>query len=633
MATSLTLTLKPEDKKHKKLIAMISSRINLAKTSHQERHYKWRKAEETTLGYMPESDVDAARARQRDGGRPAYTTIQMPYSYATLMSAHTYLASTFFARSPIHQYSGRHGETEQQTQALEALIAYQVEVGEFLGPYYIWLYDVLKYGHGIMGEYWDREIIHYGQIVQDEAGNLLQATQEVEGYEGNRVYNVSPYDFMHDPRVPLSQFQRGEFCCSRRRMGWTDIKRREEAGYFMNIDRLKEHMGTDEGSSDGSSQLKRPDFKLELQDDENSKHPAGAVFWEFYAEIIPEEWGLGDNLKHPQKWCFTITEDLGLIVGASPLGYMHGRFPFTIAECEIEGYGIYNRGVPEILEPIQNTMDWLINTHFFNVRAALNNQFILDPSKLVAKDAQSGEPGFIWRLRPEAYGQDISKMFYQVQVRDVTNNHFAELQNMMQIGERTLGVNDQIMGALAQGGRKTATEVRTSSSFGTNRLKTIAEFISATAFAMHSQRLVQTSQQLYDMEGKLRIVGDLAMQAGEGFVNVTPEMIAGFYSFVPVDGTLPVDRMAQATLWKEILASMRNMPPQIAMEYDIGKIFAWTASLGGLKNINRFKIQVVPDEQLAAQAQAGNVVPMRQPALPPPVSASTNMAGIPQTQQ
>lgn len=90
---------------------------------------------------------------------------------------------------------------------------------------------------------------------------------------------------------------------------------------------------------------------------------------------------------------------------------------------------------------------------------------------------------------------------------------------------------------------------------------------------------------------------------------------------MPVDGALPIDRMAQANLWKEILAGLTRMPPQIMQTYDVAKIFAWTASLGGLKNINQFKIQLLPDGQLANQAQAGNVIPMPQRQLPGPATA------------
>lgn len=618
-----TLTINKDTKLHKDLVKKIQSRVRMAMKEHEKQFDRWATAEERTLAYLPETETDKARNDRRKRGEPRYTTIQIPYSYGMLMSAHTYWTSVFFARSPVHQFSGRHGEGEMQVQAMEALISYQVEVGGAMGPYFVWFYDSGKYGHGVLGSYWEVEKLHYGQLVEMN-GSLFQATREVEGFRGNRVYNISPYDFIHDPRVALRDFQKGEFCIVRCPMGWNKIVRRVDAGYFMkeNVNKcLKEHTkSTPKANTHGSDQLERPQFTTELWDDENEKHPAGAVFLEFYVDLIPSEWGVGTT-TFPQKWCFTITEDLELIVGASPLGYVHCQFPIDVLINEIEGYGLYGRGIPEIMEGVQNTVDWLINTHFFNVRASLNNQFIVDPSKLVIKDVQNSGPGFIWRLRPEAYGSDLSKMFYQVPVQDITQSHIADFQQMLSIGERTLGINDQIMGAFNSSGRKTATEVRTTTGFGTNRLKTNTEYMSATGIAPHAQKLVQTSQQLYDAKAKLRRVGSLAQDAGLGFVDVSPETIGGFFDLVPVDGTLPIDRMAQANLWKEILGGLRMMPPEITMGYDWARIFPWIASLGGLKNLTQFRVQMVDDATLAGQAQAGNVVPMpKRSALPGPAS-------------
>lgn len=544
------------------------------------------------------------------------------------MSAHTYWTSVFFARNPVHQFQGRHGEGEQQVQALEALLGYQVEVGEFMGPYYIWMYDIGKYGLGVMGEYWDRKKLHVGQLVEmadpmSGQVSIYQTTQELPGYEGNCIFNVSPWDFLPDPRVAVKRFQDGEFVAVRFRMGWNRVVERIDGGYYLKdqVALLKNRQQVDKARSDASSVLYRPAFDKQLygdKEDANSRHPAGLIGYEFYVTLIPSEWGVG-NTDYPQKWCFTIDDEFDTIIGGTPLPNYHCKYPYTVGEMEVEGYGLYSRGVPEIMEPIQNTVDWLINTHFFNVRAALNNQFIVDPSKLVVKDVQNSGPGFIWRLRPEAYGTDISKIFTQVQVQDITRSHLSDFQTMLGIGERTLGVNDQIMGSLNTGSaRKTATEVRTTTGFGVNRQKTITEYVSATGFAPHAQRLIQNSQQFYNVEAKLRRVGDLALEAGQKFLMVTPDDIMGFYDYVPVDGTMPIDRMAQANLWKEIMANVRNMPPQVAMGYDWARIFAWAAVLGGLKNIQQFKVQMVSDATLQGQAQAGNVVPLRPPGLPPP---------------
>lgn len=600
----------------------------------------WRKAEEKTLAYLPEQEADRVRRTRRDNaGKPTYTTIMLPYSYALLMSAHTYWTSVFFGRSPIHQYSGRHGESEMQIQALEALVDYQVEVGRLLGPYYIWLYDAGKYGVGIMGEYWDIEKIAYGQLVEmpDEATGLpilMQSTVELTGYTGNKNYNVNPFDFWRDPRVTMKNYQSGEFCVVLKRLLWNDVQRRASGGFYTNLDKLKQH-ATHRYGDNNSAQLKRPNWAtthLNIDHDPDgrnaeAKHPAAVFAYEFYVDLIPKDWGVGPE-SFPQKWCFTITEDFGLLLGATPLGTMHGKFPFSIAEPEVEGYAAESRGIPEIVAPLQNTMDWLVNSHFYNVRAALNNQFIIDPSKLVLKDVEAGEPGFIWRLRPEAFGTDIRGIFTQVPVTDVTRTNMQDLQQMFGLGERTLGINDQIMGVLNTGGRKTATEVRTAAGFGTNRLKTNTEYMSAMAFSHHSQKLVQNSQQFYDAQMKLKIVGDLALAAGPGFVNVTPDMIMGFFNFVTVDGTLPVDRTAQANLWKDIMSNLRMMPPTVAMGFDWVKIFTWVGSLAGLKNINQFKIQVLPQgADMTNPVAAGNVIPMPGAAGPPPGANSSTVSG------
>ena len=634
-----TLRLKKDTPLHRKLASMIQSRVMLAKKDRTEQESIWRKAEERTLAYIPESDVDAVRRNKRDNsGKQSYTTIMLPYSYALLMSAHTYWTSVFFGRTPIHQYSGRHGETEMQVQAIEALVDYQVEVGRLLGPYYVWLYDAGKYGCGILGEYWDVEKIAYGQLaempdpVTGEIG-LYQATVELQGYSGNKAYNVNPFDFWRDPRVSMKNFQQGEFCFVLKRMLWNDVMRRAGT-YYTNLDELKKH-ATTRHPDDNSSQLKRPDWgtaSLNADHDPegknpDAKHPAAVFAFEFYVDLVPRDWGVGPE-SFPQKWCFTITEDFGLIIGASPLGFMHAKFPFSIMESEVEGYSAESRGIPEIVAPLQNTMDWLVNSHFYNVRAALNNQFIVDPSKLVLKDVEAGEPGFIWRLRPEAFGTDIRTMFHQVPVTDVTRSNMQDLQQMFNLGERTLGINDQIMGVLNTGGRKTATEVRTAAGFGTNRLKTNTEYMSAMGFSPHSQKIVQNSQQFYDAEMKLKIVGDLAMAAGPGFLSVTPDTIMGFFNFVPVDGTLPVDRTAQANLWKDMMSNLRMMPPQVAMGFDWVKIFTWVGSLAGLKNINQFKVQVMPPGMdMTNQVGAGNVIPMPGAVGPPPGANSSTVSG------
>ncbi|MCH8059337.1 MAG: hypothetical protein IIA11_02650 [Proteobacteria bacterium] len=619
---SLTLELNPEGKTHRRIVDGVRDRVQFSKNSFQKRHDRWRKDEEAIMAYLPEREADKDRRLVREAGKPQYTTIVVPYSYGVLMASHTYWTTVFMSRTPVLQYTGRHGETQQQIQAVEALIDYQMNVGQMLVPLYIWLLDVGKYSVGIIGTYWEEEESVVSSIEEVEVllmgviktGRMKKQkiTRKVRGYVGNKLYNVRPFDFFPDPRVPVHRFQEGEFCAVYNELGWNEILRRGEQGFYTNLDKLRQSPAGEAGVRDeGSSQLELPvdtDQGFLSSGPHMRKTKDVVKFFECTIELIPRNWGLGQGALS-EKWVFTVTSDWKLCIGAQPLGALHNKFSFHVIEFEPEGYALVNRSLPEVLKPIQDTMDWLVNAHFYNVRKALNNQWVVDPSRVMMGDVLDPLPGGVIRLAPEAYGTDPKDPITQLAVVDVTANHLRDMDFMNMVGQRASGVSDSILGVLQQGGRKTATEVRTSSSFGINRLKTQSEYYSAMGWAPMSQMLLQNSQQYYDMEQKFRIVGDLARDAGEAFITITPDSIQGFYDFVPVDGTLPIDRFAQANLWRELLANVRQMP-EIATKYDMGRIFEWVAQLAGLKNISQFRIEVQPDDVAAAAAQAGNLIPL-----------------------
>lgn len=642
---SLSLDIRPNSPLHKRIVDGVRERVLASKRSYDSKHQAWREAEDAAVAFIPEKEVDSIRRGKRDSGTPQYTTLYIPYSYGMLMTSHTYWTTVFLSRNPVMQFAGRHGESEQQVQAMEALMSYQMDVGKMLVPFYVWLYDVGKYGVGILGTYWEEEFSNVSSIEEREEMFLgmlktgtrkkVKVTRRIRGYEGNKNYNVRPYDFLPDPRVTLADFQKGEFCAVFRKIGWNEILKRADQGYYINVEELKpaKNLQSADQGEQGSSRIERPgethlfsdDFAMN-KDGKRTQGNATVSSYETYIDLIPTDWGLGKG-NLPEKWVFTVTSDWKLVFGAQPLGANHDKFPFNVLVFEPEAYGILPRGMPEILKPVQDTVNWLINSHFYNVRKILNGQYIVDPSRVSISDMLDPQAGGIIRLKPAGYGSIPAETVQQLTAQDVTQNHLRDIQVMYEMGQRAVGVNDQLMGVLQNSGRKTATEVRSASTFGINRLKTNAEFFSAMGWSPLSQMMVQNSQQYYDMEQKFRIVGDLALDAGNSFMDVTPETITGFYDFVPVDGTLPVDRFAQANLWKELMAQMRTIP-ELAMGYDILRIFSFVAKLAGLKNIDQFRIQQMPMGMLQGQAQQGNVVPLGGAGAMPNMNEPKQIAGM-----
>lgn len=634
---SLTRKIDNDSDQARRILTELRIRVNASQRKLGQKYKEWQEAEDDAQAYMPETDVDKLRKQKKENGQPEYTTILVPHSYAVVMTAHTYITSVFLGRNPVFQYTGRHGESQQKVQAMEALIDYQMMVGGWLPPLYIWLHDVLKYGTGIVSWYWEERDEKISQIVAqpeiDILGNptgkvnKLQQTITQRVYTGHKLYNIQPWDFFWDVRVPAWKFQQGEYVALRFGLPWNEMKRREVKGFYMNLDQIGRGQTGSWGMWQATSSMERSEstgadyIPTEVSGFETN-NPAMVRGYEVYIEIIPKVWGLSES-EYPEKWVFTCTQDFRVLIGAQPLGLLHAKFPISVLASESEGYGLMTRGMYKLLEPVQDTINWLINSHFYNVRATLNNSFVVDPSRVILKDLLNPRPGKVVRLKPGAYGTDPKLAVTQLQTVDVTQNNLRDFTAMVGVGERLVGVNDQIMGMLNTGGRRTATEVRTTTSLGVNRLKTTCEWFSAQGWDPMSSMMVQGTQQFYDLEMQFKVAGDLLKSAGQKFMLVTPDSIGGFYDFVPVDGTQPIDRFAQATLWTNLFAQIRAFP-QILMQYDIGRIFEWVAQLSGLKNVTQFRIEVASPEELQDAALAGNVVPMKGAGGAPPSPSATS---------
>ena len=592
-------------KLHQRIVEGVRARKTLSEGQLQGMRSRWNDADEEHQIYVSERDADklrknAQKAQDRSDGYQ-YVDVHVPYSYAIMMSMHTYFASVFLSRSPVLQFTGRHGEPEMNVMAVEALMDYQTTIGGHLAPYYIWLLDATKYGLGVIWHYWSKEEIAVARYVDQpiqRAGLTLMQTerkrqmQMVEGYEGNRVFNVRPHDYLPDPRVPLYDPSQGEFQGRKFFINANTLYKGKASGQYINVDEVISKAKNRASTSDNYDREEHvsedlPDPTSTGGESSDSTLIDNILCVEMIIELVPKLWGLG-NSEYPEKWVFTVAND-EIVIEAHPYGMMHGKFPGETLEIEADGYNLGSRGILEVAKPLNDTMNWLFNSHFYNVRKSLNGDIIYDPTRISTKDMRDGGPGKRIRIKPEAYGEDIRKFLHVIPGdAAVTQTNMRDLQVVADLMHRVTGVADQLMGQQSQGGRKSATEVRTASSSSVNRMKTSAEYMSALGFSPFAQMLLQCTKQNYSAEKQFRIAGDL-VESAESFVNVTPDSLAGDYDYTAVDGTLPIDRFALVQMWTNFFTQLRNFP-QIAQSYDMGRIFAYVAQMGGLKNVKQFRI-------------------------------------------
>jgi hypothetical protein len=599
----VSIDLPVNGKKHKLVLNGVLARKQLAKSKLSHQYRRWADADAEHQIYVTERQADTLRKNSQTKGEGfQYVDVHVPYSYAIMMSMHTYFCSVFLSRDPIMQYTGRHGESENNVMAIESLIDYQTTIGGHMPVHYVWLLDATKYGLGIIWQYWSKEEIGVAKYVDEPItrGGLdfgktknVKKTIKVSGYEGTRVFNVRPQDYLPDPRVPMHSPNKGEFQGRLFYLSSLNLHKGGMSKQYMNVDTVMHRAK----SKSGEKMKDREETVTEHLPDPSSASTGykddtlldDIPCIEMVIEIIPKLWNLG-NGDMPEKWVFVVAYE-EVVIEAHPYGMMHGKFPGETLEIEADGYNLGSRGILEIAKPLNDTMNWLFNSHFYNVRKSLNGDIVYDPSRISTRDIRDGGAGKRIRVKPEAYGEDIRKFMHVIPAdAAVTQTHMRDMSVIQDMMNKVTGVAEQIMGNQSQGGRKSATEVRTASSSSINRMKTSAEYMSVMGFSPFAQQMLQTTQQMYDQEKKYKIAGDLIENA-EKFMSVTPDMIAGDYDYVAVDGALPIDRYALVNMWGNFFSQMRNFP-EIGKTYDMGRLFGYVAQLGGLKNVKQFRINM-----------------------------------------
>jgi hypothetical protein len=241
-----------------------------------------------------------------------------------------------------------------------------------------------------------------------------------------------------------------------------------------------------------------------------------------------------------------------------------------------------------------------------NVRSAINNQWVVDPFAVEMKDVNRPGPGKTIRLKRSAINKDVRAAIQQLPVQDVTRGHIADMDTFFDIGQRVSAVSENLLGLQDSGGRKTATEVRTSTAAAASRLSALARIVSAQGMTPLASQMSINSMQWMSQSFHIRVTGS------DGLIyplQIDPDGISGDFFYPIHDGSLPLDKVALLDIWKEILTGVLS-DPEIRQTYSVPKLFEFVAELGGAKNIKSFKIQQGDPGQIDQQAQQGNLAPI-----------------------
>lgn len=603
---------------HAKVLEYMLDRLNYSERTMTQFYSRWNASERKLQAYINLPDYEKQiQEMNKTGTPPQVTDIIVPYSYATIWTIVTYLIHTFCGQKPIFQVSAYKEESVEAAQYMETILQYNSDHTRLILAFIQWFLDAETYGVGALRCLWSVEKANRTTWVSQSMGGLAmpaaekkkvrQRTEKVV-HEGNKVAPIDPFMFFPDPRVPMNECnKRGEFVFWRSFEGKHVLQREQAQGSLKWTDKIAEIPRGRPGESSGGSQRGLLAQGNASPGDPMTRDAKAKQFYQIdqgTIEIVPKELGIGDS-DVPEKWLVSIANKMQ-IIQLEPLDYDHGRHPIAVIEPSSFGYAFGQPGTADFLGPIQDTLSWFINSHIHNVRTALNNMFVVDPSMVEMQDLKNPGPGKIIRLKRQAYGQDVKSALTQLAVQDVTSGHMQSMELFLKMGDTLAAVNDNLRGIQDSGGRKTATEVRTAGEAGASRLAARARLISAQGMVDLAEQMSLNIQQFMSMTFFLQVVG---IKGANHPVPIAPDMVAGDFYYPVNDGTLPLDKTAILGVWKEIWMAI-STNPLLSQQYDGGKIFEYLAELGGAKNIGQFKIKMAPDATVEAGVNDGTLKPL-----------------------
>lgn len=622
--------LKPGSDLEIKTRTRLEAYLKFSRDEMKKQYWRWNFNEQKIQAYTRLTDYEMlTKELSADGATPPEPySIVVPYTYATLHAAATFMASVLLGRKPMFPLLPTRGTETERARYMEQAIQAQLEASRAYEALWQFIWDSGVYSFGATRNTWETK---YGRTIRWVNGQRQILDNQLK-FAGNCISPIDPYAFFPDPRVPIWECNtKGDFIFTQMRLSESVLKDMEKPSDPADPNSrpilrwVKEALARAPRKTIGedSSTENRRRLKLGMRG-EWLDSPRNIVSFrpiiEGTVRLVPKDWGFGSD-DRSQLWKFAFIEGAG-ILQAEPLGMAHDEHPYTACEPASLGHDFISLSMMDMIGPFQDILSWLVSSRMENVRVAINNQFVVDPARIDINDIRSSAIGRTIRAKQTAMGLPLKESIMQLVVQDVTGGHLADIQTMRVLADTITGVNDNMRGIQTAGGRRSATEARMSMQAGASRLSQMAIRISAQGLQPMVQQMIFNTQQFMPDEMWLEMTGDDGQVSSK---TITPDMLVGDFNYQVSDGSLPFDKEAMLEQWKEILFGIAR-DPELRARYDLGNIFNHVAVLGGAKNIDSFKRQQPPMQLSAAANPAADpslaAVGPAIPAGPIPASAA-----------
>jgi hypothetical protein len=616
----------------------------------------------------------------------------LPMSATQAVTAISFLASVLFGENKPHKVEARNPGDEKQSDLMNMLLRWNADQQPFYLINYAWVQDAWLFNRGVIFENWQpvydvqieetemedpneteevEEPVEKGiigktvdKIMQLAGEDSQQKTRTVKrqkrykrykkirkesgGY--TRMTNVTPYDFICDPELPLYRLNEGRFAGHRMSIPWVELERRSKLP-VTDRDHISERAVTKikdnkskldptginlmapKSSKAGGAIVSPSAFARErglssgiLAVDNTADKQDGGVpeVWVLRVKIAPDDYDIYSGETEKNVWEILISGDEVLALNEDT--YIHDEYPYMVGEARPYVHGQFSPSWQMITKPMQDHVDYLKERHESALARTVGNVFVGDPTLFDFDDFNNPEKEgqVLATKRPLADNEDLRKAIMQIPVTDLTGDFWNEVGLVQKFSESTSGANNVLQGEMVKG---TATANVAAQKFGTGRMTTLARLLNVQGPMRQTRRVMMNFQEWAPDEMVIRLNGeDMEFRdqfAGQKYVKITRSAIQGGFDVVPVDITLPgTDTIAVAAITK--LIESASYLPQLFDEtvegnLSIKNMAKFAAKRAGAP-VDNFVItgQQAEKNRLARlQSMLGGMAPQPAPGQPP----------------
>lgn len=627
------------------------ARIDAAERHWAQRHADWRESERLHRAYRDPDDQDK-QVRQKELTK-GVQKIVVPYTKAIVQARTAFHMAVLTQRSPIFPVAPL-GPSDQLAAILHELIQdYQVQHMDPSGvlALYQMVHDSERYGVGIIKnsftvrEWPDlaREVVPImGEDGMPMGAQETLTRRSVVAYEGNQWLNISPYHWFPDPAFPVGRFQDGEFCGDAFERSFTYLRQKEAQGLVAGMRFVKERRLAGEsgyGLAHQANQMGMSDLaRISGMGDQPSGQAnvrsmkAPVLVHELYWYADPDDLEMPDDAMSeddralvtddtPTVWLMRIA-NRSRVISLEPAVLPGRRFPYEAVEANYDLHCPGNPGTTEEIAGLQHVYNWLFNSRMQSVRRTVNNQYVVDPSMVEEADLESDDPGLLIRLKRQHWQSGATReAVFPLPVQDVTQSHIGvDAPFVRELIDTVAGGN--LLFGVANTGRRSATEVSGQLQNLNARMKLQNQILVRQGIVPLVMQMLRNNQTFLDGQ-VLQLREPYATMFGQPAIEVTPDMLQGEFNIPLGELGIPSDQQAEAMAMKELLMQgiQSGAAASVFQNFPWDTLFARFLWRTGIKDLHTFgmtidglarsqpQMQVMPDDQVMAQAQQGNLMP------------------------